>query len=330
MKKILFCIHKNSPFYDVIPGALIKLGHTVGIFDYYQSTTYIRFLGLLNKISSYDKRRYFINRQINISLLRKVNTFKPDILFVIKGLHLTNQTIQNIKQKRITTVNWFQDLLEFMPWLIKHASVYNYLFTPDPLMSRELKNKGIKSYYLPLACNPDNEVNKYRKKYGVVFSGQYTQRREKLFAKLTKLGDEFVIWGYPSWRRSTLAKHYKGLLPSTQAVLDKFRESKIVINVQTAEDKYPSEVVSLRAFEATGVGTFLLNWKHVGIDSFWENGKEIVNFTTAKEALNKTLYYLKNEHRRQRIATAGWTRTKKEHTWSLRLKRMFKIISENS
>ncbi len=327
MRKILFCIHKNSPFYLVIPGALKKLGYSVDIFDYYQSTITIRFLGLLNKISSFDKRRYFINQQINLSLLNKVNKFEPDILLVIKGLHITNQTIENIKKRRIITINWFQDLLEFMPWLINHASVYDYLFTPDALMQRELAKIRINAYYLPLAAAPDSKYKNHPKKYGIVFSGQYTKRREKLFSKLTSLGNDFVIWGYPGWKKSSLAKHYQGLLPSIEAMLQKFRESKIVINVQTAEDKYPSEVVSLRAFEATGVGTFLLNWRHKGIDDFWKEEKEIVNFKTANQVLEKAKYFLSHDIEREKIALAGWNRTKKDHTFTHRLRSMFKVVS---
>lgn len=330
MKTVLFCIHKQSPFYKVIPQALSDLGFKTHIFDYYQPAFSVRLLGLFNNLLNFDQERKIINNKINSSLLDRVEKLKPDYLLIIKGLHIYNDTIEKVKQKNVVTINWFQDLLEFIPWLLKHAGIYDYLFTPDPLMQRELKKLKITSYYLPLASNPDKKQNTSVKKYGVVFSGQHTKRREKLFSKLTQLGDDFVIWGYPAWEKSSLFKHYKGLLPSVEAMLQKFRESKIVINVQTAEDKYPSEVVSLRAFEATGVGTFLLNWKHKSIDQFWFNKKEIVNFKTAKEALLLSKYYLSYDKERQKIALAGYKRTKKDHAYIQRLKYMFKIVENSS
>ncbi len=328
MKKILFCIHKQSPFYKVIPYALRSLGYEVHIFDYYQSNYQVRLLGLLNNAIAFDKKRLLINMQINKSLVETAKKLKPEVLLIIKGLHIDNQTIESIKKLNIICINWFQDLLAFMPWLIKHAYVYDYLFTPDPLMKRELAKKGIRANLLPLASNPDKKYKSTIKKYGVVFSGQYTKRREKLFEKLTQLGDEFIIWGFPGWKKSSLHRHYHGLLPSIEDMLNKFRQSKIVINVQTAEDKYPSEVVSLRSFEATGAGTFLLNWEHVSIDNFWKNKKEIVNFKTSDEALFYAKHFLVNDKEREKIAVAGWKRTLRDHTYANRLKQMFKLINK--
>ena len=119
MKKILFCIHKNSPFYHVIPRALSDLGYAVSVFDYYQSDLKVRDVGVLNNFITFDPQRTFINQEINRSLISRVKSKKPDYLFIIKGLHIENETIEEIKKQNVITINWFQDLLEFMPWLKK-------------------------------------------------------------------------------------------------------------------------------------------------------------------------------------------------------------------
>lgn len=326
MKKILFCIHKNSPFYHVIPRALSDLGYAVSVFDYYQSDLKVRAVGVLNNFITFDPQRTFINQEINRSLISRVKSKKPDYLFIIKGLHIENETIEEIKKQNVITINWFQDLLEFMPWLKKHGKVYDYLFTPDPLMKRELKKNDITSYLLPLASQPDENINNEQKIYDVVFSGQYTKRREKLFKKLSTLNNKFIIWGFPQWKKSSLSKHYQGFIPTVDEMLNRFRKSKIIVNIQTAEDKYPSEVVSLRAFEATGVGSFLLNWRHKDIDTFWKDGREIVNFKDSDDLVSKTKYYLNNNKKREKIAYNGWLRTKKQHTWKRRFKKLFSIV----
>lgn len=326
MKKILFCIHRNSPFYKPIPKTLRELGYKVFIFDYYQPSFNIRALGFLNSLAGLDHSRAAINNLINQELLSTVSKIKPDYLLVIKGLDITNKTINKISRTKIITINWFQDLLEFMPWLKIHAQYYDFIFNPDPLMVRELKKNKITSYYLPLATLSDKNISAKRKRYDIVFSGQHTLRREKLFSKLAQLGSKFIIWGYPGWKQSSLANHYMGLLPSIESVIEKFRQSKIVVNVQTGEDKFPSEVISLRAFEATGAGALLLNWRHKHIDNFWENNKEIVNFTTKDDLLKKAKYYLINNTQREKIALAGWQRSAKDHTYVNRLTKMFEII----
>lgn len=326
MKTVLFCIHRHSPFYKVIPNALKVLGYKVNVFDYYQPDLPIRLAGLVNNFIKLDPNRNIINRKINESLLARVSRIKPDYLLMIKGLHIENETIEKIKHQQVITINWFQDLLEFMPWLKKHAKAYDYLFTPDPLMQRELKKYDINSYFLPLATKPDNIFNRERKIYNVVFSGQYTKRRELFFKKLSVLGDSFLIWGYPKWKDSSLSKHYRGFIPTVEDMLEKFRQSKIVVNVQTAEDKYPSEVVSLRAFETTGVGSFLLNWRHKEIDKFWKDGSEIVNFIDSDDLYRNIKYYLRNNRLREKIAKKGWERTKNKHTWENRIEKMFSIV----
>lgn len=327
MKKILFCTHKQSPFFYTVPPALASLGFEVSIFDYYQPTLSIRLIGLVNNKLHFDKNYTLINKFVNTALLHQVAKEKPDYFFTTKALTITNETIEEINNLGVTTINWFQDLLQFLPWMKSHATSYRYFFTMDPLIQRELKKVGISSYFFPLGTNPDREHNRSKKEYDLVFTGQWTKRREKLFNQLDLLGDKFSIWGFPGWNQSVLKKHYHGFLPTADEVYNILRKSKIVLNVQTADKEYPTEVVNLRVFETTGVGTFLLSWYHPELEDFFKIGREIETFRTPEEALEKSRFYLTHDTEREKIAQAGWRRTVKDHSYVNRFKTMFKIVT---
>ena len=326
-RKIIYACHDLSPLYKPVLTSLQELGFGVKFFDYYKSSKLVRSFGLICRFPLVEKivNREKINKLINLDLIKLVKKFKPDYLLVSKGLHLTPETINKIKSLGVITINWFPDFWEFLPWMKKNAPVYDYFFDPDLLVINELNKMGIKAYYLPYATYPDKELKNPKKIHGIVFIGQYTKRREKFLKPLVKLG--LKIWGYKDWLESSLSSCYQGLLPSLEDVFQKYRESKIIINVVTGENNIPVKTVNLRVFEVAGVGGFLLNWYKKPIDDFYKNDKEIVNFETAQEAFAKAKYYLEHDEEREKIALAGWKRTKKEHTWEQRFKKMFEIAS---
>ena len=58
-------------------------------------------------------------------------------------------------------------------------------------------------------------------------------------------------------------------------------------------------------------------------------GKEIVVYNNLADLDNKVKYYLDNEEERESIAKAGYERSKKDHTYFERSKRLVEIINEN-
>lgn len=316
-RRIIYACHDLSPLYRPVLRSLKELGFNVQFFDYYKSSMLVRLMGL-SRIT-----RDRINRQINQDLVQKVQRFKPEYLLVSKGLHIFPNSLNTIRLMKVITINWFPDFWEFLPWMEKNAPSYDYFFDPDLLVIKELHKKGVNAYYLPYATYPDKKLINVKKKYDIVFIGQYTKRREKFLKLLVPLG--LKIWGYKGWKNSSLALCYRGLLPTVEDVFQKYRKSKIIINIVTGEEGIPVKTVNLRVFEVCGVGSFLLNWYNGPIDEFFKDGKEIVNFKNSQDLLEKAKYYLSHENEREKIALAGWKRTVKDHSYSKRLKEMFKI-----
>ena len=65
------------------------------------------------------------------------------------------------------------------------------------------------------------------------------------------------------------------------------------------------------------------------IEKLFDIGKEIVVYNDLNDLDNKVRYYLENDEEREKIAKAGYERTKKDHTYFERSKRLVEIINEN-
>jgi glycosyltransferase involved in cell wall biosynthesis len=106
-------------------------------------------------------------------------------------------------------------------------------------------------------------------------------------------------------------------------MVDVINSYKIHLNCNISND------INYRTFETTGCGTFLLTNYTPGLEKLFDIGKEIVVYNDLNDLDNKVKYYLENEEEREKIAKAGYERSKKDHTYFERSKRLVEIINEN-
>lgn len=98
---------------------------------------------------------------------------------------------------------------------------------------------------------------------------------------------------------------------------------KIHLNCNISDD------INYRTFETTGCGTFLLTNYTPGLEKLFDIGKEIVVYDNIQDLQSKVKYYLENDIERECIALAGFNRSKSEHTYFNRAKKLINIIDEN-
>ena len=99
---------------------------------------------------------------------------------------------------------------------------------------------------------------------------------------------------------------------------------KIHFNKNIADD------INYRTFETTGCGTFLITNYTPGLEKLFDIGKEIVVYNDLNDLDNKVKYYLENEEEREKIANAGYERSKTDHTYYERAKTLVDIINNNN
>ena len=91
--------------------------------------------------------------------------------------------------------------------------------------------------------------------------------------------------------------------------------------------KKTSEQIKARNFEIPGFGGFQLSQYSLGLEDFYDIGKEIALFNNSQELVKQCKFYLENETLRKQICFNGYMRTE-QHTYDKRIKTIFDKIRE--
>lgn len=323
-RRLLFVTTDYSYFTLPITQPLRQLGFEVKIFDYYRPNFLTRCVGWLTNRRFLPKT--WLPILINQSFLCQVKSFHPDYVLVVKGNTLFPDTITQINHLGVVTINWFPDWLISWHWVKIHAPAYTIFVNSCYDTFEKLGQLGISNYYLPYAAPIPRRKKKLIRPYAVTFIGQYSPRREYYFKAIADLGLE--IWGYDHWRRSSLKHlyHHQTTQAQTQAIIAR---SKIVVNILTGTDSFQPAAINIRTFEALAAGSLLLVKDYPLLHRHFQVGKELVTFTSPQDLRRKVKYYLDHEAARAKIAQAGYNRILKDHTFTQRLKDLFRIVNHH-
>lgn len=272
-----------------------------------------------------------IERRRHRSLLRAAEAFQPDLVLVTHG-SLPPDLIRKTRLASDAKVAvWYPDSLANLGRQYLLAGEFNAWFFKDPYMAETFQAKlGINAHYLPEACNPlwhrRIELSEEdRRKYAcdlTTASNMYYYRARML--EMFKDYD-FRIWGksYPRWLNSPLRAHYPDVYVAEQEKAKAFNAAKVVLNTVSYAE---IAGVNCRLFEAAGCGAFqIADWKPALAELF-EPEREIVTFHTRRELKERVDYYLARTKERQDIADRAYARAHREHTYEMRLKKMFQIL----
>jgi hypothetical protein len=85
----------------------------------------------------------------------------------------------------------------------------------------------------------------------------------------------------------------------------------------------PTDQIKGRNFEVPGCGGFLLTGLAADLGTYYAIENEVSCFTSMKDLIEKVHYYVRHEDQRSRIASAGYQRTLREHTYVHRYSHIF-------
>lgn len=205
------------------------------------------------------------------------------------------------------------------------------VFSPEGSTQSQaiFKSLGINQFYLPAGvyedeCYITDPVEEF--KHDVVFVGggvayshpEWTYRHKLVNWLQETYGSRYGKYGYPE---RTVRGHELNQLYSS---------CKIVIGDSLCKDFMDSYYFSDRPFEVTGRGGFLIAPYIPGITDLFIDRKEIILYSFDNFAQLKNLidYYLTAEKEREEIRIAGYERTKRDHTYTNRMKQMLEVINE--
>ncbi|NDV46028.1 hypothetical protein D0T49_03105 [Paludibacter sp. 221] len=215
---------------------------------------------------------------------------------------------------------------------------YDFVITCSDYISEYYRKKGMLSYVLNFAFD-ERVLNKIRTDtppyFDVGFSGsiyksihdtRYTLLKEITKSAKVEIRSDFHVNLYTKrqlrqlvkkrnfddflgqWR---INKYNKGPVFG-QDMYQFLRDSKISLNMHGDKITFAANV---RLYEITGVGSCMLtDWKE-NITNIFIPDKEIITYSSVEEAVDKIVFFKKNDRLRKKIATAGQHRTLNEYTY---------------
>lgn len=247
------------------------------------------------------------------------------------------QPAEIMQLKKLTQAKigmWFPDaLVNFGKGYFMNAP-YDGLFFKDPFIPKALFNV-LQSpvYYMPECFNPklhrlttDEIHEKY--KCDITTAGNAHSWRVAFYEHLAKY--DVKIWGprAPLWMPlGKLKTKFQNHLVYYHEKAQAFLGAKIVVN-----NLHYGEIwgLNVRTFEAAGIGAFQLVDSRLGLAQLFEEGKEIVSFSSLEDMHQKIQYFLEHPELRHQIAQAGKLRAYKDHTYELRLKLILDTLDGNA
>ncbi len=196
-----------------------------------------------------------------------------------------------------------------------------------------MESMGLNVKYFKSGFDPRN-LKKLKKKKDindVVFIGGLStdhKRRIKLLEYVSEHIPTIKIFGHgldSLTKNSPIRKNHCGKKYGIE-MLNEVYNSKIVINSHI--DCAGEHGGNNRMYETTGVGSFLLTDEKKNNNELFSINKEIAEYKTNKECIEKINYYLQNNDKRKAIAKAGQQKTLTTHTIIKRMEELIQIIDQ--
>ena len=200
---------------------------------------------------------------------------------------------------------------------------YDLMVSSLPNFVDRFRNQGLKAELVRLAFEDTilEKVTREAQPIDVSFVGTLSADHENRRTLLEAVGKSLNlgIWGRidSSWAKDSPVRRYHRGNAWGKEMYCILRNSRITLNYHI--DLAENYANNLRLFEATGVGTLLLTDKKCNLHELFEPGKEVAVYSTPEECVELARYYLDHESERETIASAGQSRTLRDHTYKLRM-----------
>ena len=111
------------------------------------------------------------------------------------------------------------------------------------------------------------------------------------------------------------------------AMYDIIQRSVVTFNIH--ESLLKGYVGNMRMFEASGVGTMILNDEGINLSELFVPGKEIETYKNMKEVVEKANYYVNNPEKAIEIGKNAQARTVKDYNYDEYVKKLVVSIKKH-
>ena len=328
--KILVIGDGHSEIHEVaVVGAFKELGHEVRCFYW---NTYFKSLNQIIQLIKRIQHKFIFGPTIvrlNRDIVNEAINFKPDLIFIYRGTHITPKTINKIKKihNKCKIFGYNNDdpfAPGHPPWLWRHfvrsIPVYDLVFA---YRHRNLDSffqlgandaKLLRSYFIPKFHYPITLSDEDNKKYkcDIVFIGHYeNDGRLECLEEIVKSGYHLRLFGPPyEWNKLLLKSETLKHLSPVHLVWNA-DYTKAICGGKIGLcffSKLNRDTYTRRCFEIPATGTMLLSEYSDDLASIYQAGKEADFFKCKKEMINKINFYMKDDPLRRQVAKRGHQR----------------------
>ena len=273
--------------------------------------------------------------EFNIAIRKKVDIFRPDVLFVYKGTFVKPETLLYAQKHNCRLALFFPDVSTtahglYIPQCLPH---YEIIFTTKTFGINDIRAKfGDKNMHLvPHGYDPEIHrilpvEEKDKAVYGndASFIGTWSPKKEKWleYIKEHVPGIDLKIWG-AQWNKVSSDK-LKSSIQGNEVLGDLYAMaiqcSKINLGILSEQRVGSSsgDLITSRTFHIPGAGGFMLHERNEESVTYFKEGEESGFFDGPEEMVSQIKYYLANDALRDKIRMAGHRRVLAEHSLDAR------------
>ena len=252
----------------------------------------------------------------NQKAIELFNDYEPDVVLVIQGIQLNEESIEYMK-KTATLIVTLSDMLSLFNELNTLVPLYDLVFSYDKSDVEYLNKNGINAKWKKASFN-SNIYKKIpcAKDIDISFVGAMYPERRELLNRLTLDLPEYrwAIYGeyakprhpilYIKWLTSKNRKYFMNCEIPQNITNEIYNRSKIVLNIVRSNQKMGW---SSRLPQILGSGTLqITNYFDAVFDEFNEC---LVTFNHYEELISKIKYYLENDEKREQVANKGYVKS---------------------
>lgn len=335
MKKILITGPSFYEYSKSVATAFEKEGFTVDVFDEWIEGTIENFQEKITYHLTKDKEAFFNKKyeHFNKRLRDKYTAFKPDIVFIIRGAILTEESLLFMNSSRL--VLWMMDSIFLVKNTLKNIALYDQVFLFEKEDIPLLKERhNIDGCFLPLALDESVyfPIPSTEKPIDILFVGNLYPKR---IALLNKVIEQFPainikIYGHYFSKLRNIGrylfrkdkKYYINAFVTPSQLNQLYSKSKICLNIHHSQSVYG---VNQRFFEISGAGALQVCDSHGFIrDNFTD--EEILIYETEEELYEIIRNVLSGYNKYRNNIENAYKKVTTDHTFRNRAQYILRTI----
>ena len=290
----VWSLEKTYIKYLLQEGALVELFAAQNFFYEYNNRSILNKIKVRAGVSG-------IYKSINEQLRAKIGQFRPDIVWVFKGMEVLPETLTWMKEKNILSVNYnpdnpfiFSGRGSGNKFVTESINLYDEHLTYNLEVKKRLEERGLRVAFLPFGFELAEDVFQSACQEPEIpracFLGNPDAQRAAVIKELVKAGISIDLYGN-GWDKFVEDQSLQKIFPAVYGnnFWKTLRAYRFQLNLMRIHNE---DSHNMRSFEVPGVGGIMLAPATTEHKLFFTDGKEAFLYSDIKECVEKAKYIL--------------------------------------